>query len=167
MKIKPPRTQTLAVLALLTLPVSLVQAAAPQSTSASAQAAAGWTQANLQSGTYVVLPPTIEGNVNLLGADQKQMVVTALQHDLQGAIQRKYPNAKFVTDPATPGVITLRPSATMPGALVPWESFQVRVDLKRAQNSAVLQDRFGVWDVYTHRADAFNYIYDKLVAKLP
>jgi len=146
---------------------SVAQTSAVQNTPAQATAQPAWTRASLQSATYMVLPPALEGTPGTLSADQQKSVLTAMQHDLQGAVTRKYPNAKFVTDAGTPGVITLRPVLKVPGALLPWYSFQARVELSQSGNNAVIQDTFGVLEVYSHQADAANYLFDKLLTKLP
>ncbi len=128
---------------------------------------AAWTNADLQAATYVVLAPSLEGNPGALSADQQKSVLVAMQHDLQGAILRKYPTAKFVTDASTPGAISLRPVLTVPGSLLPWNSFQARVELSQNGGNAVIKDNFGVLEVYQHQADAANYLFDRLVSKLP
>lgn len=126
-----------------------------------------WTHADLQAATYVVLAPSLEGTPGTLSADQQKSVLVAMQHDLQGAVLRKYPTARFVTDASTPGVITLRPVLTVPGSLWPWNNFQARVEMGQNGGKAVVQDNFGVLEVYNHQADAANYLFDRLVGKLP
>ncbi|WP_407569765.1 hypothetical protein [Deinococcus altitudinis] len=140
---------------------------APVTPGQTAAKPATWTNADLQAATYVVLAPSLEGNPGALSADQQKSVLVAMQHDLQGAVLRKYPTAKFVTDASTPGVITLRPVLTVPGSLLPWNSFQARVELSQNGGNAVVQDNFGVLEVYQHQADAANYLFDRLVGKLP
>ena len=126
-----------------------------------------WTRAGLQAATYVVLAPSLEGNPAALSADQQKSVLSAMQRDLQGAMLRKYPAAKFVTDVSTPGAISLRPVLVVPASLLPWNSFQARVELSRSGGSAVVKDNFGVLEVYNHQSDAANYLFDRLASKLP
>lgn len=126
-----------------------------------------WTRASLQAATYMVLAPALEGHPEALKADQQKSVLTAMQHDLQGAVTRKYPNAKFVTDANTPGVIKLRPVLVVPATLGFFDRFQARVEFAQNGGNAVVQDNFGVFEVFTHGANAANYLFDKLVGKLP
>jgi hypothetical protein len=141
---------------------------APQTTPAQTTIQpSSWTHADLQAATYVVLAPSLEGTPGTLSADQQKIVLVAMKHDLQGAVLRKYPTARFVTDASTPGVITLRPVVTVPGSLWPWNNFQARVEMGQNGGKAVVQDNFGVLEVYNHQADAVNYLFDRLVGKLP
>ena len=126
-----------------------------------------WTRAGLQAATYVVLAPSLEGNPAALSADQQKSVLSAMQRDLQGAMLRRYPGAKFVTDAATSGVISLRPVLVVPASLLPWNHFQARVELSHSAGQAVIRDNFGVLEVYGHQSDAANYLFDQLVKKLP
>ena len=126
-----------------------------------------WTRAGLQDATYVVLAPSLEGNPAALSADQQKSVLSAMQRDLQGAMRRRYPGAKFVTDAGTPGVISLRPVLVVPASLLPWNHFQARVELSQSAGRAVITDNFGVLEVYNHQSDAANYLFDQLVKKLP
>ncbi len=124
-----------------------------------------WTQASLKAATYVVLPPTLDGNLGLLSPDQQTSVLAAMGRDLQGAMLRKYPAARFVTDAATPGVIALHPVLTVPGSF--FGSFQAKLELSQKGSNAVVQSTFGVLEVYAHQADAANYVFDRLAVKLP
>ena len=124
-----------------------------------------WSQASLQAATYVVLSPTLDGNLGLLSPDQQQSVLAAMGRDLQGAMMRKYPAAHFVTDAATPGVIALHPVLTVPGSF--FGSFQAKLELSQKGSNAVVQSTFGVLEVYAHQADAANYVFDRLAVKLP
>lgn len=169
--IKTLTFRSLPVLLALSLPATaLAQAASLPLRAAAPQARPAdslWTHAGLQAATYVVLAPSLEGTPSALSADQQKSVLSAMQRDLQGAIQRKYPAAKFVTDASTPGVISLRPVLVVPASLLPWNSFQARVELNRSGSSAVIRDNFGVLEVYGHQSDAANYLFDKLANKLP
>jgi hypothetical protein len=126
-----------------------------------------WTQASLQGATFVVLAPTLDGRVALLSPDQQKSVLEAMQRDVQAAVLKKYPAATFVTDAATPGIITLHPVLTVPDALLPWSNFQARIELSQSGQNAVIKDTFGVFEVYQHQADAANYVFGKLAQKLP
>ena len=115
----------------------------------------------------MVLAPSLEGTPSALSPDQQKSVLSAMQRDLQGAMLRKYPGAKFVTDASTPGVISLRPVLVVPASLLPWNHFQARVELGQSAGQAVIKDNFGVLEVYGHQSDAANYLFDQLVKKLP
>lgn len=158
----------LAPLALAGAPMAQT-APAPAAPAAAAPAPANpaqlWTQASLQAATYVVLPPTLDGNLGLLSPDQQASVLAAMGRDLQGAMMRKYPAAHFVTDAATPGVIALHPVLTVPGSF--FGSFQAKLELSQKGSNAVVQSTFGVLEVYAHQADAANYVFDRLAVKLP
>ena len=158
---------------LVTMP--LAQAGAPMPPAATTPGTAApvpaanpaqlWTQVSLQAATYVVLPPTLDGNLGLLSPDQQKSVLAAMGRDLQGAMLRKYPAARFVTDAATPGVIALHPVLTVPGSF--FGSFQAKLELSQSGSNAVVQSTFGVLEVYAHQADAANYVFDRLAVKLP
>ncbi|WP_310584383.1 hypothetical protein [Deinococcus sp.] len=144
-------------------PVQAAQARPAPSLSASSL----WSRAGLQAATYVVLAPSLEGNPAALSADQQKSVLSAMQRDLQGAMLRRYPGAKFVTDAGATGVISLRPVLVVPTSLLPWNYFQARVELSHSAGQAVIRDNFGVLEVYGHQSDAANYLFDQLVKKLP
>ena len=144
-----------------------VQAAQPRSAPSSLPGSGLWTHAGLQAATYVVLAPSLEGTPSALSPDQQKSVLSAMQRDLQGAMLRRYPGAKFVTDASTPGVISLRPVLVVPASLLPWNHFQARVELGQSAGQAVVRDNFGVLEVYGHQSDAANYLFDQLVKKLP
>ena len=173
-----PLTLALTLTALATVPlvtVPLAQAGAPLPPTATTPGMAApvpaadpaqlWTHTSLQAATYVVLPPTLNGNLGLLSPDQQKSVLAAMGRDLQGAMLRKYPAAHFVTDVATPGVIALHPVLTVPGSF--FGSFQAKLELSRSGSNAVVQSTFGVLEVYAHQADAANYVFDRLAVKLP
>ncbi|WP_424949801.1 hypothetical protein [Deinococcus sp.] len=159
---KKPVFLSLTLLALGGPPPASAQIQAAQTTAQPA-----WTHATLQAATYVVLAPALEGNPATLSADQQKSVLSAMGRDLQGAVLRRYPKARFVTDAGTPGVITLRPVLTVPGSLLPWNSFQARVELGQNGGNTVVKDTFGVLEIYQHQADAANYLFDRLVSRLP
>ena len=149
-----------------TVPAVTPIAAAP----AVAQAATmqpTWTKAELQGATYMVLTASMDGEPDTFSADQQRTLLTAMEHDLQGAVMRKYPAARFVTDPSIPGVITLRPVLTVPAALVLSNSVQVRVEMRQNEGSMILKDNFGMLELYLHQTEVANYIFDKMVSDLP
>ena len=84
-------------------PVQATQARSAPGLPASGLPGSGlWTHAGLQAATYVVLAPSLEGTPSALSPDQQKSVLSAMQRDLQGAMLRRYPGAKFVTDASTP-----------------------------------------------------------------
>lgn len=142
-------------------------AAAVSAPAASTIQPAAWTNADLKFATYVVLAASMDGEPDTFSADQQRLLLTAMQHDLQGALMRRYPAAIFVTDPSTPGAIVMRPVLTVPVALVASNSFQARVEIHQNGGNAVLKDTFSMLELYLHQENAANYIFDKLIAKLP
>ncbi|GHF97930.1 hypothetical protein GCM10017783_07290 [Deinococcus piscis] len=150
--------KTLSAVALATL--SILPAAHAQG--------ANWGGINPATATYVILSPQISGNRSLVSAGDYQTVVKALATDSAGAIKRRYPKATIATDPATPGAIRVTPSLTAPGALLPWAKFSAGLSLKLPSGQVVnVQQNFGVLEVYNHRANAANYIFDQLAKQLP
>ncbi len=129
---------------------------------------AGWTNAALAGATYVILDPRIEGNPGLLSAEQQAGILKAMRTDSAGAISRHYPNAKFVTDPATPGAVKVSPVLVTPGALVPWAKLSARLDLQLADGSPVsLNESFGLLTLWQQGPQAANYAYDRIAQRLP
>lgn len=159
--------RSLAVLLALGLPAAALAQNSANQNAPSLSASSLWTHAGLQAATYVVLAPSLEGNPAALSADQQKSVLSAMQRDLQGAMLRRYPGAKFVTDAGSTGVISLRPVLVVPTSLLPWNYFQARVELSHSAGQAVIRDNFGVLEVYGHQSDAANYLFDQLVKKLP
>ena len=153
--------------AALLLPGLAAAQTPPAPSTQSVPGSALWTQATLQAATYVVLPATLEGNAKLLNADQQKIILDAMQRDSQNALHRKYPAASFAGDPNLPGVIVVHPVWTVPASLLPWNSFQARLELNQGGNRAVVADSFGVLDVWQHQADAANYVFDRVAKKLP
>lgn len=128
---------------------------------------ASWNS-TLSSGTYVILAPQLTDSANVLSADQKKGILDALSRDSQGAIARRYPNAKFVTDPATPNVIKVTPSLTAPTALVPWGKVGTRLDVQLPDgNTVALVDSFSVMTLWQQSWNAANYAFDRLAKQMP
>ncbi|AFD25615.1 hypothetical protein DGo_CA1688 [Deinococcus gobiensis I-0] len=116
----------------------------------------------------MILDPRIEGNPGLLNAEQQAGILKAMRTDSAGAISRHYPNAKFVTDPATPGAVKVSPVLVTPGALVPWAKLSARLDLQLADGSPVsLNESFGLLTLWQQGPQAANYAYDRIAQRLP
>ena len=129
---------------------------------------AGWSNAALAGATYVILDPRIEGNPGLLNAEQQAGILKAMRTDSAGAIARHYPNARFVTDAATPGVVKVSPVLVTPSALVPWAKLSARMDLQLPDGNTVsLNESFGMLTLWQQGAQAANYAYDRLAQRLP
>lgn len=143
-------------------------AAAPPVTPAPIIAAGPLNRERLQNATYVILPPVIQGNASLIGGNDLKEVLGAMSRDSQGALKRRYPGARFTADANTPGVIRVSPQMQAPSALVPWASIGARWILQSpGAPDLVLQQDFSLWSVYTHRADAANFVFDQLAQRLP
>lgn len=158
---------TSASLALLLAGTALpgvAQAGAP----AAAPKSAAWSAQTLASAKYVILAPRIEGNPNIVNAEQRAGILGAMQRDSGEAIKRRYPGATIVTDPQTPGAIKVTPILVAPGALLPWAKLTARLhfDLAGGQRVSV-QDQFGLITLWQHQAEAANYLYNELAKKLP
>ncbi|ADY26012.1 conserved hypothetical protein, precursor [Deinococcus proteolyticus MRP] len=150
--------KTLSAVALATL--SVLPAAHAQGNS--------WGGVNPATATYVILSPQVNGNRSLVSAGDYQTVVKALANDSAGAIKRRYPGATIATDPNTAGAIQVTPILTAPSALLPWAKFSAALSLKLPSGRTVnVRQNFGVLEVYNHRADAANYIFDQLAKQLP
>ncbi|MBB5233150.1 hypothetical protein [Deinococcus budaensis] len=159
------------VLTPLALPLLLAGAALPGLAQAGAPAAqknAAWNAQTLANAKYVILPARIEGNANLVSAEQRAGILGAMQRDSGGAIKRRYPGATILTDPQTPGAIRVTPILVAPGALLPWAKLTARLhfDLAGGQRVSV-QDQFGLITLWQHQAEAANYLYNELAKKLP
>lgn len=162
---------TSASLALLLAGVALpglAQAGAPAATPAAPPKSAAWSAQTLANAKYVILSPRIEGNPNIVSADQRAGILGAMQRDSGEAIKRRYPGATLVTDPQTPGAIKVTPILVTPGALLPWAKLTARLhfDLAGGQRVSV-QDQFGLITLWQHQAEAANYLYNELAKKLP
>lgn len=158
---KTTKTLTAAALASLTL----LPAASAQSANAQA---AKWGNINPAAATYVILAPQVHGNRNLVSGGDFETVVRALSNDSAGAIKRRYPGATIATDPATPNAIQVTPVLNAPNALVPWAKLSAAMSLKLPSGATVNVSRtFGLLEVYNHRADAANYMFDQIARQLP
>lgn len=122
----------------------------------------------LQTATYVILPPVIQGNASLIGGSDMKEVLGAMSRDSQGALQRRYPGAHFTTDANVPNVVRVTPQMQAPSALVPWANVGARWVLQsQGSPDLVLQQDFSLWTVYLHRAEAANFVFDQLAQRLP
>ncbi|WP_164473360.1 hypothetical protein [Deinococcus psychrotolerans] len=140
----------------------------PAPAAAPVMAAGPLNREKLQNATYVILPPVIQGNASLIGGSDLKEVLGAMSRDSQGALKRHYPGASFTTDVNAPNVIRVSPQMQAPGALVPWANIGARwVIQAQGAPDLVLQQDFSLWSVYTHRADAANFVFDQLAQRLP
>lgn len=129
---------------------------------------AQWNTAQMGNASYLILEPRIEGNANVISAEQRAGVLSAMKRDLAGAIKRRYPNAQIVTDAQTPNVIKAAPILTAPDSLMPWSTLNARVDFEFTDGQKVqLGQNFSVLTLWQHSYDAANYLFDQLVTKLP
>lgn len=153
----------------LTLPLLLSVAALFLPAQAGAPSPAStWNAAVLASAKYVILPPRIEGNVNLVTEEQRAAILDAMRRDAAAAIKRRYPKATFVTDPQTPDAIKVTPVLTAPKALVPWAKLTAHLYFDLGDGGRVaVNDQFGLLTLWQQQADAANYVYDRLAGKLP
>lgn len=161
-------TRPLLLVALLTiLPAGLAQAAPSAAhTQNSAQAStASLTPASMATGTYLILPPRLEGKASLLGQDQQKGVLDAMGRDSRGAILRRYPQARFVTDPGTSSAIRVQPVLVLPGWLLPWAGMSARLEFARGSSRLTLAENFSVGAVFSRQAEAANYVFDAVMKK--
>ncbi len=122
----------------------------------------------LQSATFVILTPVIQGNFSLVGGSDQAAIVAAMMRDSAGALKRHYPNAKFASDPALPGAVRVTPQMLAPSALVPWANIGARWIIQaQGAPDLILQQNFSLWTVYLHRAEAANFVFDQLAQRLP
>ncbi|WP_161881607.1 hypothetical protein [Deinococcus alpinitundrae] len=157
-----------------TAPPAPVQPAPVQPTSAppveatSTAASGPLSRERLQTATYIILPPVVQGNASLIGGSDMQSVLGAMSRDSQGALHRRYPGAHFTTDASMPGVVRVTPQMQAPSALVPWANIGARwVFQAQGAPDLVLQQNFSLWTVYLHRAEAANFVFDQLAQRLP
>lgn len=139
-----------------------------QTPATSNQLPADWNNAALASASYVILEPRIDGNANVLSADQQTGILAAMKRDSAGAIKRHYPNAQIVSDPNTPGAIKVTPTLTAPNALVPWAKVSARLDFQFPSGQTVaMVNTFGIMTLAQQSWNAANYAFDQLAQKLP
>jgi hypothetical protein len=163
----PPLPAAAPAAAPVTPPATPAPAAPAQTAPVQAPGTAPWGQTDLQAATYVLLAPGIDGDVKRLNPDEQKMVIGIMQQGLQAAVQKKYPAARFVSDPATPGVIALHPVLTVPQNLSFSSQFQARVELSQGGQNAVVQDTFSVLELYFHQKSAGDFVFGRLANKLP
>ncbi|MBZ9751393.1 hypothetical protein K7W42_11015 [Deinococcus sp. HMF7604] len=138
-------------------------------TAAFAQGApTNWTGARLAAATYVILDPVIEGNQNLVSAEQRASILAAMKRDSGGAIKRRYPRATITDNAAAPGAIQVRPVFVAPRSLVPWNKLGARLEFRVPEGqNVVLNESFGISVLLRYRAEFVNYMYDQLAQRLP
>ncbi|WP_019007940.1 hypothetical protein [Deinococcus aquatilis] len=130
--------------------------------------APAWTHEGLAAATYVILEPRVEGNINLVGADQRKSILEAMKRDSAGAITRRYPTAKIAADGATPGAIRVTPTFIAPRSLVPWAKLGGRLDFELPSGQKVsLREDFGISILLQKRSEFVNYMYDTVAKQLP
>ncbi|PTA66983.1 hypothetical protein [Deinococcus arcticus] len=135
---------------------------------AAAQTPASWTAPRLSAATYVILDPKIEGNPNLVSAEQRASILAAMKRDSAGAIKRRYPKATVTEKASTPGAIEVRPVFVAPRALLPWAKLGARLEFRLPEGQTmVLSETFGISVLLRHQAEFVNYLYDQLAARLP
>ncbi|NTY01594.1 hypothetical protein [Deinococcus sp. JMULE3] len=121
----------------------------------------------LATATYVILDPVIEGNQNLVSADQRQSILAAMRRDSGGALKRRYPQATIAATP-TANAIQVRPVFVAPNALLPWNKLGARLEFQTAQGQTyAVSDTFGISVLLRYRAEFVNYMYDQLATRLP
>lgn len=140
------------------------QPAQPQPTQA-----APLNRDRLQGATYVIMPPQVLGNTNLVNGDQLKEIIGAMSRDSAGALKRRYTGAQFGQDANAAGVIRVTPVMVAPNALVPWATIQGQLILQDSTTGQQLVSKgsYGLLAVYNHRADAANFVFDQLVQQLP
>jgi len=149
-------------------PVTPAPAQQAPAEAASSVASGPLSRERLQTATYVILPPVVQGNASLIGGSDMQAVLGAMSRDSRGALHRRYPGAHFTTDANMPGVVRVTPQMQAPGALVPWANIGARwVFQAQGAPDLVLQQNFSLWTVYLHRAEAANFVFDQLAQRLP
>ncbi|EYB68365.1 hypothetical protein DEIPH_ctg025orf0248 [Deinococcus phoenicis] len=127
-----------------------------------------WTSPALATAKYVILDPRIEGNPNIVNAEQRAGILAAMKRDSAGAIRRRYPGATVMTGGQAAGAIRVTPVLVTPDALVPWAKLTARLDFDLASGQRVtLGDQFGLLTLWQHQADAATYLYGELVKQLP
>jgi hypothetical protein len=135
---------------------------------AAAQPATGaWNAQRLSNATYVILDPVIEGNQNLVSAEQRQSILAAMRRDSGGALKRRYPQATITATPSA-NAIQVRPVFVAPNALVPWNKLGARMEFQAPGGQRMtVSDTFGISVLLRYRAEFVNYMYDQLATRLP
>lgn len=164
----PDQTPTNQTAPVPVTPPAAQPAPAQPAEAASSVASGPLSRERLQTATYVILPPVVQGNASLIGGSDMQAVLGAMSRDSQGALHRRYPGAHFTTDANMPGVVRVTPQMQAPSALVPWANIGARwVFQAQGAPDLVLQQNFSLWTVYLHRAEAANFVFDQLAQRLP
>ncbi|UQN04886.1 hypothetical protein [Deinococcus sp. QL22] len=128
---------------------------------------AGWNTAQLATASYAILEPQVEGNSNLVSAEQRSSILAAMKRDSAGAIVRRYPSAKIV-EVATPGAINVTPTFVAPNSLVPWAKLGGRLAFQLPEGQQmVVQETFGLGTLFQHGGEFVNFMYDTLAKRLP
>lgn len=149
-------------------PLALSAAVATLALLPAANAQNNWGSVNPATATYVIVNPQVNGNRTLVSGGDYQTVLRAMSTDSAGAIKRRYPGATIATDANTPGAIKVTPVLNAPGALLPWAKFSAALSLKLPSGQVInVRQNFGVLEVYQHRYNAANYIFDQLAGQLP
>ncbi|ALW89524.1 hypothetical protein GCM10008956_16580 [Deinococcus arenae] len=134
---------------------------------AAAQPAPTLSPQRMATATYVILDPVIEGNQNLVNADQRRSILEAMKRDSGGALKRRYPQATIAAGP-TANAIQVRPVFVAPSALVPWNKLGARLELQMPEGQKYsVSDSFGISVLLRYRAEFVNYMYDQLATRLP
>lgn len=128
----------------------------------------GWTNERLSGATYLILAPQIQGNQNLISAEQRVGVLRALRKDSGDAILRRYPKGRVVQEGAFPGAIRVTPVLTAPAALVPWAKLSVSLvfDLPGG-GRRIMNEPFGLTTLVRQGPQAANYAFDQIARRLP
>lgn len=113
------------------------------------------------------MEPVWQGNPNLVSAEQRAGIVTALKNDAAGAIKRRYPAATIV-NADTPGAIKVTPTLQAPGALMPWAKLGLSLSFELPGGAKqTLNESFGLLTLWQQGPEAANYAYDQMVKRLP
>ncbi|GAA0517241.1 hypothetical protein [Deinococcus depolymerans] len=138
-------------------------------TVAAAQPApASWSGQTLARATFVIQAPQIQGNANVVNADQRRGILEAMKRDSAGALKRRYPGATISSDPAAAGAIRVTPVLVAPAALLPWNKLSAQWQFVMPEGgNVVLKQDFGVLTLWQKQAEAANYMYDVLAQRLP
>ncbi|SEJ68437.1 hypothetical protein SAMN04488058_11445 [Deinococcus reticulitermitis] len=160
--------QTVFTAALLLVPFASAQTpAAPPVAQVPGAAPVGWTNAALATASYALHEPVWEGGTGLVSEEQRQGILRAMKNDSGQAITRRYPAVRWVA-PGTPGAVKVTPVIVAPGALLPWATLGVRLDLELPTGSRVsLRENFSLLTLWQQGPQAANYAYDQLARQLP
>ena len=128
----------------------------------------GWTHEAMAQATYLILPPQVQGNQNLISAEQRQGVLRALRKDSGDAILRRYPKGRVIHEGAATGAVRVTPVLTSPAALVPWAKLSVSLTFDLPDGGQmVMNEPFGLMTLVQRGPDAANYAFDQIARRLP